>query len=663
MRLIILFVSCAWLALSGCGTHEPPDSASIEDGDEPSGSDTTGDRGRRGGILLLPGSDDGAENDSEMHPSGSDTESDTADTSTARDSDFQTDTSTARDSDFQTDTSTARDSDFQTDTSDVETDTRDASTDTDAGSESDGTDTGTVPPHVEVILNPYTRPQLVAVIKMSHVDLVPEAVDRIEVTVKGQNDSEDLTAELLPQSEAFKTNFDMSDLLDDKEVGIPVLGLFPGVENRVLFTVSDGVRSVSGEVDVETGPLDWVETERAIVRTADTTRMEPGWTWFNGRVYDHQGNLRWYSVPAYEHLENGNILTGVDEKNWLGRKVHDRTLPGYLSFHHDAVSIPNGNVLACVSNMQTSVVTTEGTTVESVEDYIVELDHDTGEIVNAWDLRDYLDVDRGTWCDGGDDWFHLNTLAYDAQDDAIIVSGRHQGLVKLTRGGLQGEEANLGKSLVWILAPHLDWEASGDDGQGALDPGDYLLTAVDSDGVPYPQDVQDNLQASRPELDAFFWPLGQHGISITSRAPGKLSMLVFNNQASFLLNGPGTIDNGVCPARFVGTANDRSDAPYSQIIEYEIDEEAMTVRRLWSFGEGDPELYGSRNSGVTLLKNTGNRLIITAGLDEKNLDDNPLNPHIVEVTESGEVVFHLEIQNTGLSAYQGGRVDLYHPER
>jgi arylsulfate sulfotransferase len=106
---------------------------------------------------------------------------------------------------------------------------------------------------------------------------------------------------------------------------------------------------------------------------------------------------------------------------------------------------------------------------------------------------------------------------------------------------------------------------------------------------------------------------------------------------------------------------DRSGEPYSQIIEYEIDEEDMTVRRLWSFGEGERDLYGSRNSGVAYLKTTGNRLLITSGLDETDIVGDPHNPHIIEVTENGEIVFDLEIQGTGLSAYQGGRVSLYHP--
>ena len=56
----------------------------------------------------------------------------------------------------------------------------------------------------------------------------------------------------------------------------------------------------------------------------------------------------------------------------------------------------------------------------SVEDYVVEIDRATGEVVWELDMKDLLDVEDGQSasmdCDGSDeesDWFHNNGLWYD----------------------------------------------------------------------------------------------------------------------------------------------------------------------------------------------------------------------------------------------------------
>jgi hypothetical protein len=157
--------------------------------------------------------------------------------------------------------------------------------------------------------------------------------------------------------------------------------------------------------------------------------------------------------------------------------------------------------------------------------------------------------------------------------------------------------------------------------------------------------------------------VGQHGIELTERRGDKLSFLTFDNQASFIFDGEGTVDNGARLAAEGNLENDRSTDPYSQIIEYEIDEAEMTVRQRWQFGQGMTELYGGFASGTGVLKTTGNRLLVSNGADQRRMAANPYNPHVLEITEEGAVVFHLEIENTGFSAHRAGRIDLYHPER
>lgn len=47
----------------------------------------------------------------------------------------------------------------------------------------------------------------------------------------------------------------------------------------------------------------------------------------------------------------------------------------------------------------------------------------------------------------GRNWAHVNSIAYDAKDDSIIISSRHQGVVKIGRD----------KQVKWILAPSKGW--------------------------------------------------------------------------------------------------------------------------------------------------------------------------------------------------------------
>ena len=143
--------------------------------------------------------------------------------------------------------------------------------------------------------------------------------------------------------------------------------------------------------------------------------------------------------------------------------------------------------------------------------------------------------------------------------------------------------------------------------------------------------------------------------------PSINTFLTFNNQASFIFDGPGSVDNGVSPFAQGDLSNDRMDAPYSMFIEYEIDEMAKTVRQIWGYGQGEAIYYGSMTGSVNLLPN-GNRIMISSGYDSHS-DGNPSNPHVLEFSPDGRLLLHLSIIGAEWLAYSGGKVDLYHPER
>lgn len=65
----------------------------------------------------------------------------------------------------------------------------------------------------------------------------------------------------------------------------------------------------------------------------------------------------------------------------------------------------------------------------------------------------------------GRNWAHVNSVAYDESDDSIIISARHQGVMKIGRD----------KEVKWILAPSEGWKNGLEK---------KLLKPVDKDAGP-----------------------------------------------------------------------------------------------------------------------------------------------------------------------------------
>ena len=266
---------CAYL-LSACGNRAPQRDLWADDKNDGDATEReTAENGPRGGVTLLISAPDTGRADSE--------------------------------SDRDTDTSLDRETDEETD----------------------------APPHypqipfdeLTVMLNPYGRAPLTAVVKVSHPLLDPREVMVMRVTVEGLDEAdEDLNAVLYPTTDAYQRSFDISDLLEEGEVGIPVLGLFHDALNHVHVAVETPSLAFSGETDIQTERLSALEGEVVSVDVLVPKRMEPGLTFLNDRVYDNRGNCRWKGPKIYRLLENGNILIGLDEWSWLGKSVVNRSL-------------------------------------------------------------------------------------------------------------------------------------------------------------------------------------------------------------------------------------------------------------------------------------------------------------------------------------------------
>ncbi len=366
-----------------------------------------------------------------------------------------------------------------------------------------------------------------------------------------------------------------------QEHRIPILGLRAGASNlvEIRLTTADG-EEASDTLTLETDPLPDLFPSIEIP-TAQPDRMEPGWTLASFSIgdggeghflsypfmIDEDGEIRWFLdlshfggiVYMVEAFDNGNLIFGhgssVYEYDRLGREVDRWDFPGFL-FHHDVVERENGNLIVAVNEAGG----------ETVEDHVIEVDRETGDVVAVWDFRDFLDPERNHFVDDQRDWFHMNSVWYDEGDDALIASGRNQSaVVKVTRDG----------EVVWILGPHRGW---GEE----FTP--FLLTAVDSNGDPLPEDVQEG-SAGTADFD---WGWGQHTAALLPNG----NLILFDNgfRRHFEPVAPGS--------------------GFSRAVEYEIDEEEMTIRQVWEYGrERGSEYQSTIISDVDHLAETGHRLV------------------------------------------------------
>lgn len=388
----------------------------------------------------------------------------------------------------------------------------------------------------------------------AEVELTTSRPVVVEIVVAGQDDA---TGEVRHRFNATT-----------QEARFPVLGLYPNVDNPITLRFFDAAGALLGEInrDVMTRPL-LPDLPEVTIDVATPGAMTPGMnlvSYFGHDsqlnpqrpfIFDATGAIRWYLDFTYhpslsnlfydvgvERLANGNLYFGdrstgrIIEMDMLGRIVHAWSLPGY-DFHHQVLEKPNGNFLVTVDKQGAA----------TTEDYVIEIDRVTGAIVRVWDLNQALDNARRAWptsfADQNVDWFHANGLAYDPVDDAIIVSGRTQGTVKLTNNN----------EVVWILAPHVDWTTSGD----GTDLTTRLLQPLDASGQPI---ADADVLAGTTNHPDFEWAWYQHAPELL--ADGTLFLF----------------DNG-------DNRNFTGQESYSRAVRYRIDPVALTVQQLWQYGK------------------------------------------------------------------------------
>lgn len=456
-----------------------------------------------------------------------------------------------------------------------------------------------------------------------------------------------------------------------------VLGLKPDRRHEFRVRVESQDRQsseVSEPVVLVTPPLpDDFPPLRTVVSQPD--KMEPGVTIFaanlwreNTRIRDYgyiiavdaAGDVVWYNrtdqrVVDLRLLSNGHLLYnesrnhGLFEVDLLGNPVRqwwaagleeppdDRFIPVEAdTIHHEILELPSGNFLALSTELRPLVAfpvsedAPYGVMAEAavVGDVVIEFRRD-GTIVDRLPLLDLLDPHRigyGSlspfWSshyqglgpeDPCRDWSHANALCYDADSDAVIVSVRNQDcLVKVDRASGQ---------IIWILGDPAGWRP------------------------PW----REHLLRPHGPLE---WPYHQHAPELTPSG----TILMYDNG-----------NHRAIPPEPKRMAVEN----YSRAVEFDVDEDAMSVKQVWEYSGSEGETFYSPFYGETdWMPQTGNVLITDGGRVETS-DGEPADAvpsdhqwaRIVEITHDSpaEKLFEVVLDSglgsdTGWSIYRSERL-------
>jgi len=429
-----------------------------------------------------------------------------------------------------------------------------------------------------------------------------------------------------------------------------LLGFRPGRDHTVTVraTRAEGTSITSAPLAFRTAPLP-TGFPPITLQLRNAAAMEPGVTLFpldsnplnfHYLVFiDDQAEVVWYAKVPHagdtRRAPNGNLVSidgsfnlleidmrGRIVRRWHAGRLEPTTKPGDIhvaadTFHHDAAMLPSGNLLALSTELrEIAGYPTDETDLEAptetanvVGDRVIEFAPD-GTMVGSWSMLDVVDPSRigytslsGFWngqyagvAGATRDWSHGNAVVLDAASDALVVSLRHQdAVVKVRRA--TGE-------LVWILGNHDNWRAPWSA---------KLLTP----------------------LEGLSWQYHQHAAKVL---PGG-NILLYDN-GNFRASPPAT--------RLPAEDN------HSRAVEFAVNEAAMTVAQVWSYGgPADEIFYSPFICDADRLPVTGNVLITDGGRvvdgdgtpsDLPAAEGNHTWARLVEVTHTTPAVKVWEVQ-------------------
>ena len=411
-----------------------------------------------------------------------------------------------------------------------------------------------------IVVNPYGTSPLSAVALFSTDETTGGTI-----TVKGKSPENDIVGNI----ESAKDHI------------VPIYGLYNGDTTTVEISLEDGEKS-SFEVTTEKTEMDYGDVKMEIFDEANYDYSNLSFLCSTmGSVYavDGAGDIRFYTdmggslgvhflanghlmMPAPYVLKTSYYKEGLLEVDLNGKIYREYAIPG--GQHHDFRELSNGNLL----------VASDSPDLSSVEDYVVEIDRESGEVVWELDMKDLLDIEDGASAsmesDGSDeeDWFHNNGLWYDEENDLVLLSARHKDAIVAVH--------KTDKKIAWILGDPTGW------------------------------DKTDKSLFFTPTGDDFEWFYAQHCVSMLDNG----DIMLF--------------DNGTAKVKRTDNENRvTGDQVYSRAVIYHINTDDMTVSQVYEYGkERGADWYADWISGVDSLDGTKDHLFITAGSHLYSAEEN-----------------------------------------
>lgn len=400
-----------------------------------------------------------------------------------------------------------------------------------------------------------------------------------------------------------------------KDHYIPVYGLYGKYTNEVILTTDSG-KTANIKIKIE----DSIKPEASVKVIQNDLGNQNGQVYFStstfgvGNVaYDNYGEVRWYTTVGYNNgmtlLQNGNLLlsaanpgpdimssSGVIEIDMFGRTVKEYEVEG--GYHHDGYELESGNIIVLTGDVKNN----------TLADYVVELDRNTGKVVKDWNLRSIVSaVDDKLLDENSIAWSWTNSVTYNKNTNSIIFSIRNMNSVIAL-------DYNTGE-LKWILGDKKYWSNKFNK---------YFLRGIGSN---------------------FTYPMGQHSVNMMS--DGRIS--IFNNG----YNAHNEVD--------IPCSRIKNNASYATV--YTIDESNMTARIDYTFG--GKEYFSYASSSYTHTAN--NHHIFGPAWhfgEDVNLDssectvftNDKIESYIIEFDENNNMLLNIQI---GESKFETLKSDIY----
>ena len=390
-----------------------------------------------------------------------------------------------------------------------------------------------------------------------------------------------------------------------KEHEFQVIGLIPDTENTITFYITNEDGSTdTKEIVYEMGSLygeEAVQLDTDVKQSAD--KLEDGLYVVLGNdspsmdfmyYYDNNGVLRG-EVPLLGYrshrliFDENSMYYSISEKkmaqvNRLGQvtKVYDL---GNYKLHHDYVFDENGNMLILATD----------TTQDSVEDIVLKLDVNSGEVTEVRDL--FGEYKKTCVKNSSDelDWMHINTIQY-IGNGSVLLSSRETSTIIKVDNIYDGPVVSymIGEKDFWKDTSYVSLLLNK-KGDFTIQGGQHTITyetdesLADGQYYLYMFDNNIGISETRPDYD---W--SSIGLKVSSAVDGKNSRyykyLVDENEGTFELvdsfkvpysgyvsSAQETGDNVLVDSGLKGTFTEY-DADHKAIVTYKMDYEEFIYR-------------------------------------------------------------------------------------